>query len=79
MEVKEITADQLLGELRAAGQRMETKYHALHRQLAAVLWCNGPMHIDANVPGDLVIEIKKTKRGTRLSAVMPAKKAAGGF
>lgn len=72
MDVKEISEDQLIRELRAEYRRMETKLHEVHRTLAALLWQHGPMGINPNdVPTGLIVNTKQQSRRLVLSATLP--------
>lgn len=73
MEIKELTDQQALREMRAEYQRIETRLFIAERRLAAVLWCHGPMEIpksSALIPSNVVINERSTGNSATLSVTM---------
>lgn len=73
MDVTELSDQQALRQLRAEYQRMETKLQMAQQQLAALLWCHGPLALPVDkkhIPKDLRINQRRDGKNVVLSAIM---------
>lgn len=73
MELNEVTDQQALRQLRAEIQRMETRLQMAQQQLAAILWCHGPLALPVDkkhIPNELRVNQRRDGKNVVLSAIM---------